>query len=120
MSTQEIHRGDIYYANLDQGNRPGVQQGTRPVCVVSNDVCNKFSPAVTVVPMTTKVHQPMPTHVCVPPGGTTALPRTSILKAENITAISKDQLLEYKGRLPDHLMTALDEAVKVQLDIGST
>ena len=61
--TQEIMRGDIFYADLDPviGSEQG---GVRPVLVVQNDVGNLHSPTVIIAAITTKLtkHR-LPTHV---------------------------------------------------------
>lgn len=59
---REIHRGEIFYMTFKE-QVGSEQQGGRPVIVVSNETCNKFSPTVTVVPLTTKDKKPLPTHV---------------------------------------------------------
>lgn len=59
---REIHRGEIFYMTFKE-QVGSEQQGGRPVIVVSNESCNKFSPTVTVVPLTTKDKKPLPTHV---------------------------------------------------------
>lgn len=59
---REIHRGEIFYMTFKE-QTGSEQQGGRPVIVVSNETCNKFSPTVTVVPLTTKGKKPLPTHV---------------------------------------------------------
>ena len=52
----EIKRGDIFLADL--GEYIGsVQRGERPVLVVQNNKGNKYSPTVTVIPITTKIHK---------------------------------------------------------------
>ena len=49
----EIHRGEIYFADLN----PSVgseQGGFRPVLIVQNDVGNKYSPTTIIAPLTTR------------------------------------------------------------------
>ncbi|MBP1543465.1 MAG: type II toxin-antitoxin system PemK/MazF family toxin, partial [Oscillospiraceae bacterium] len=42
-------RGDIYYADLDQGTASGSEQkGSRPVIIIQNDIGNRYSPTVIV------------------------------------------------------------------------
>ena len=45
VKTVNVHRGDIYYADLSPvvGSEQG---GVRPVLIVQNDVGNRFSPTV--------------------------------------------------------------------------
>ena len=58
------HRGEIWFADLGCHPNTHVQEGCRPVLVVSNDVANHYADTVTVVPLTTRMKKPnMPTHV---------------------------------------------------------
>ena len=51
---KRIVRGDILYANLNPVI--GSEQGdSRPVLVIQNDVGNKFSPTIVIVPITGKI-----------------------------------------------------------------
>ena len=58
-----IHRGDIYYADLSPvvGSEQG---GVRPVLIVQNDVGNRFSPTVIAAAITSqKAKANLPTHI---------------------------------------------------------
>ena len=48
-----VHRGDIYYADLSPvvGSEQG---GVRPVLIVQNDVGNRFSPTVIAAAITSQ------------------------------------------------------------------
>ena len=63
---ETIKRGDVYYADLSPvvGSE---QDGTRPVLIVSNDVGNKYSPTIVVVPITSRgmTKKRLPTHVLI-------------------------------------------------------
>ena len=61
---REVLRGNIYLANLGE-NIGSVQRGERPVVIVQNNKGNKYSPTITVIPVTTKIHRSkgFPTHV---------------------------------------------------------
>ena len=114
---REIKRGDIYLADLGE-NIGSVQRGERPVVVVQNDKGNKYSPTVTVIPITTKIHRSrwFPTHAILDKIG--GLDKKSASMAEQITTISKDKLITYIGRIPDELMDEqIDETLIVQLDL---
>lgn len=47
-------RGDMYYANLEQGIG-SEQHGHRPVIIIQNNIGNKHSPTVIVAAITGKV-----------------------------------------------------------------
>ena len=49
---QPPKRMDIWYAHLRENTGTSVQEGDRPVLVISNDVANRCSDVVTVLPLT--------------------------------------------------------------------
>ena len=65
-----MKRGEIYFADLDPviGSEQG---GMRPVLIIQNDLGNRFSPTVIVLPLTSRINKtPLPTHVpLLPPQG---------------------------------------------------
>lgn len=67
MSCQHIpHRMEIWFADL--GRHPGscVQEGIRPVLVISNDIANEHAETVTVLPMTSRIKKVwLPCHISV-------------------------------------------------------
>lgn len=76
-------RMEIWYAALPLDRRTSIQGGSRPVVIVSNDICNEKSNAVTVAPVTRQIkHLEMPTHVLIMDGD-------SMVLAEQIMTIDK-------------------------------
>ena len=48
-----------------------LQEGRSPILIISNDLANKHSPVVTIVPLTSKLRKnPLPTHVLIEGCGT--------------------------------------------------
>ena len=71
-----------------------------------------------VVPLTTSIHKDAPTHVFLP-AGETGLPSDSAARAEDITVVQKQSLVEPRGRLrqvADHRIC--DLAAKVGIAMG--
>ena len=51
----KITRGSIWLANLGKPDaKTSIQKNTRPVIIVSNEMCNVHSPVITAVPLTTR------------------------------------------------------------------
>lgn len=98
-----VHRGDIYLADLGEGVG-SEQRGERPVLIVQNNKGNIFSPTVTVLPITTKIHKSegMPTHVLI--DDLNVLPEKSAIMAEQITTIDKSKLIRKFGILDKRFM----------------
>jgi mRNA-degrading endonuclease toxin of MazEF toxin-antitoxin module len=70
------------------------------VVIVSLDVRNRHERAdtVLVVPLTTSIHKQAPTHVFLP-ARETGLQADSAARAEDITVVRKQSLIEPQGRL---------------------
>ena len=114
---REIKRGDIYLADLGE-TTGSVQKGERPVLVVQNDKGNQYSPTITVIPITTKIHKSagMPTHVLL--GKIAGLDMESACMAEQVMTIDKKRLIARIGKLPENVMSRdIAKALNIQLDL---
>jgi mRNA interferase MazF len=111
-------RGELFMANLEpsQGSEQG---GTRPVVVVSRDALNKFSPVVVVCSITDAANKKKiyPSHVRVS-AGTGGLRLDSIVVCEQVRAISKTRLKEPLGKFDKSVMTSVEAALKITLDLS--
>ena len=115
-SERTIHRGEIYYADLNPvvGSEQG---GIRPVLILQNEVGNWFSPTVIVAAMTArggKAH--LPTHV--PVGTDSGLRRPSLVLAEQVRTIDKSRLLERVGMLPPEKQEQVDRALRISFALS--
>lgn len=112
---QPPKRMDIWYAHLRENTGTSVQEGDRPVLVISNDVANRCSDVVTVLPMTSQIKKMyMPTHCII----SDLLDEDSVVLAEQITAIPKWRLRRKLCACEDAKMVAdIETAVKVQLGL---
>lgn len=113
-----ISRGDVFLADLGEGIG-SEQKGVRPVIVVQNDIGNKYSPTVTVVPVTTKIHKHkgLPTHVLLTDQG--GLNELSAAMAEQIVTIDKSRLIEHLGSLDVRFMRVnIERIILKQLGIN--
>lgn len=94
--------GEVYKVAFD--GTGSVQRGVRPALVFQNNVGNRYSPNVVVLPITSthkKTNQP--THVLVK-AGESGLRRDSMVLCENPQCISKEQLGDYMTTLPEKYM----------------
>lgn len=111
-------RGDIWFADL--GKHPGtsVQEGCRPVFIVSNDIANGHSGTLTVVPMTSRKKKVyLPTHVLMESSDSVNL-EPSMALAEQLTTIGKSALKSYVGHLKDYKIHEIEKAVEVHLGLA--
>lgn len=106
-------RMDIWYASLPLDRRTSVQGGNRPVVIVSNDICNEKSTAVTVLPVTSRLKHPeMPTHVIL----VGLMDEPSMVLAEQIMTVDKsclDRKIGECGRLKGEIERALMEQIGI-------
>jgi mRNA interferase MazF len=113
----QVLRGDVFTANLEpvQGSEQG---GTRPIVVVSRDALNKFSPVVVICSITDAANKTKfyPSHVRVP-AGTGGLKLDSIVVCEQVRAINKTRLKTALGKFDKTVMTRIEAALKITLDL---
>ncbi len=112
-----MKRGEVYDARLEpvEGSEQG---GTRPIIIVSRDAINAYSPVVLAVPCTTyqpgKRIYPTQTLIQSPNGGLT---RDSIAMADQVRVLAKTRLLSLRGSLSYEIMTQLNQALLIALDL---
>ena len=93
---------DIYYANLSKNTVQSEQGGVRPVIIIQNDVGNKYSPTVIVLPITSEIKKEnMPTHCILHKTDKNGLEVDSMVLSEQIRVIDKSRLLYKIGYLDD-------------------
>lgn len=106
----EVKKYDILY--VDFGDTVGsVQKGKRFAVVVSNNIGNKHSTTIMVVPTTTKKKHNLPTHMNI------MIERESTVLTENILTISKEQIIKKHGHLSNDDMKKLDRCLKIALGL---
>jgi len=113
-----MHRGEIFLVNLDPA-RSGEANQQRPAVIVSNDGANGSAErsgqgVITVVPVTSNVTRVYPFQVLFP-ASVTGLAVDSKAQAEQVRAISVEQLGTVIGEAPHALMNQLDEALRLHL-----
>jgi len=113
---KEIHRGDIFYANL--GNNSGSEQsGVRPVLIIQNNIGNSHSSTTIIAPISTrkKTKAKLPTHIEI--NKTRKIRRNSIALLEQIRVIDIKRLKKYIGIVEPNNMKKIDKAIKISLDL---
>ena len=111
---REIKRGDIYKADLSPvvGSEQG---GIRPVVIVQNDMGNRYSPTIIVVPITTRQNKkPLPTHTKLK---CKCLLKESMALMEQVRTIDKSRLIEFIGVLNKDEMNNITEALRISIDL---
>lgn len=118
MMTEEayIRKGAIFYVELGTERNGHIQNGgssgARPCIIVNNQVACKYSPILLVVPITSsnlKKKKNMPTHLIIED----LLPKKSVATFEQVLTVNRFQLKDKIGNLPEDLMKAANEKLKI-------
>lgn len=82
--------------------------------VVQNNVGNKHSPTVVVVPISAADKKNLPVHFEIKEKN---LPRKSTVLAEQIRTVDRRRLREYVGSLDNEIMREIDEILKISIGV---
>lgn len=110
-----MKRNDIYIANLDPTIGSEISK-KRPVLIVSNDINNKYSDTVTILPITSKTKKIYPFEVEIRKG-LGNLKANSKIKANQIRTIDKRRLVQKIGSISKSIMSKVEKALLIHLDI---
>ena len=108
---QKFIRGQVWWQKSTLIRQPGIQNDGRPVIIISNNACNRFSPAITVIPLTTADKKPLPTHVKILMEDS----KISTALCEQLRTISTELLEDYIGTLDDTKLTEIEGAILITL-----
>ena len=112
MSYQRL---DVFYVELT-GNVGSVQGGLRPCILIGNNISLRFSDAIMVVPLTSKLNKAkLPTHLKVKED---FLKSESVCLFEQIMTVSKQQLKDKLGTLDSTYIDAINEKIEISLGIA--
>ena len=113
---REIKRGQIIMAELPTVGG-SVQNGMRPVMVISNDKANKFSPNIIAVPLTSRDKKHLPTHCKLQPTKKNGLKVASTVLCEQILTLSKDCIKKVIGAVDGEHLPMVDKAIKESISL---
>ena len=105
--------GEIYLASLL--SHGSVQGGRRPVLIAQNDVGNRHSPVVEVIPISSRLKAGhMPTHTVLVPNESNGLKSSSVVMSEQVQTINQDQLEFRIGSLTHEELVSVGRARSIQ------
>ena len=106
-----IKRGMVVIVNLPVQKENSIQGGERPCVIVSNNRGNRYSPNVTIIPLTSRDKKVLPTHVTIKSyNNSTAL-------AEQIMTIPKTWIVSLKDRILPSELKLIDKAIEIAVGI---
>lgn len=112
-------RGEIWMCHLNSKDG-SVQNGYRPVLILSNNKNNTYSTTLNVVPITSKMNKrKLPVHIELRNYWEYGLKVPSTLMLEQITTINSEHLSKCIGRVTDkETLYNISNAIAIQLSLS--
>lgn len=113
----DIKKGDIFYADLEQ-NDYCVQNGIRPVVVISNNVGNEYGTTIIVAPLTSKIKRTdLPIHTILTRDEENGLELNSVVLLEQIKTIDKRKLFSKMGSICEKDLENINKCLRISLGL---
>ena len=106
-----ITRGEVYWVNLDPTVGSEIQK-TRPAVVISNNIQNKVSSRIVVIPITSNVSKVFPFESRLAINNKEAKALT-----DQIRTIDKSRISGFIRKLSSTEITELEKALKITLSL---
>lgn len=110
---QKFSRGDVYYCDLGKIKfNSNVEGKVRPCVIISNNTGNSTGNTLLVAPITTRPNKGLyPCQVYFYNG------KDQVVLCEQLRVVDKNDVSTYVGKLDNTIMSKIDMALKVELDL---
>lgn len=115
IMANSVKQSDVLLVNLNNNKIGSEQKGIRLCVVVQNDIGNKASPTITVVPLTTQNKKPLPTHHLLFKANYDFLSANSLALAEQITTIDKNRIIKNLGSISQDDLLMIKNCISISL-----
>ena len=110
-----VKKYEVYKINLS-GGIGREESKERPCVVVSNDIGNKYSDIITIMPLTS-TNRSLPTHAYIRKSVCNGLHHDSVMQGEQVRTVDKKRICERVGFITDEETRAdIDRAKNVVFD----
>ena len=106
-----MKRGEVWWVNFDPSTGGEIRK-KRPAVIVSNNAANQFLNRVQVVPLTSSVGKLYPSEAYITLRG-----KKAKAMADQLTAVSKNRLINQAGSVSKTELESLERAIMIQLDL---
>jgi len=108
-----IQRGEVYWINLPIDNKQELQ-GKHPAVIISNNEQNKFSPLITIIPLTSQIDKIYPFQVF-----SNLQNKKGIILVDQIRTIDRVRLGDKIDKLSFETMNKIEKTLHLTLDLKS-
>lgn len=110
MNGQKYLRGQVWWLGPKKDIDGNLQTKNRPHLIVGNNIGNRNSPVLIVIPFTTEIKKEMPTHVKLDINGI-----SNTLLCEQIKTVNNIELTNYIFTLDEESMDKVEDAILISL-----
>ena len=115
MAEKLIKRGDVYWINLpltEKKDQESIRelQGRHPAVIVSNDEQNKFSPLITILPLTSQIDKVYPFQV-----ESYLKDKKGVILVDQIRTIDRKRFGDLIDQISEPIMEKIEKALHITL-----
>lgn len=111
LKTKDIKRGQVYWVNLDPVIGSEIRK-TRPAMIISNNIQNRVSSRVVILPITSNIDKLFPFEAKI-----NLENKQAKVLADQIRTIDKTRLRDYISTLTKIEMKDIEKATKITLSL---